>query len=254
MKKKLMLLVVVLLTCTCYKIKASDEYVEIKTPSMVEYLKEWYKIHPNKDGLYSMDSLQRVYRYKVTELPLPQEFKYLKNISNISIILDKSKNDSKENILDLRPFPHQFNKYLAIVSLSPIKKIIVGEESDLSMLVIRYNCQELDISNCTGLRKLVCRNSGLKKLNLKDNVNLEELDCSQNQLECLDLSQNKRLQQVDCSNNFFSTMDSLLLPRSIVNLTFVGNKFSRRPQYLYLKSYPKMEILHVSDDIIIRFK
>ncbi len=247
-------LTLMLLMSICYTIRALDRYVEIKTPSMVEFLKNWYGLEPNEKGFYSIDSLQKVYRYKVTELPLPEEFKYLKNVSDISIHLDDINNCSKGNILDLRPFPHQFNKYLAIVSLSPLKMIILGEESDLTMLVVRYNCEELDVSKCINLKKLICNNSGLKKLNLGDNINLEELDCSKNKLKYLDLSQNKNLKRLNCSSNLFARMDSLLLPKSIIDLNFMGNKFSSWPQYFYVKSYPKLEILQLNSDVTIKFK
>ena len=159
-------------------------------------------------------------------------------------------NDSTDYILDLSIFPRHFNKYLEIISLSKIKRIIIGEEPNLTMLVIRYNCEMIDVDKCINLKNMVCSNSGLTKLNLRNNVNLEELDCSLNKLKYLDLTQNKNLKRVNCSNNLFATMDSLLLPRSIVKLNLTGNKFSHWPQYFYVKSYPKLETLQISDAII----
>lgn len=236
----------------CLTTNAEKNYVEIITPSMVEYLKNWFGIEPNEKGLYSMDTLQRVYRYNVTELPLPLEFRYLKNIGVINVVLDP-KNEDQDRVLDLRPFANQFGDYLHIKSLSSYK-LLMGEETKLTMLVIGYNCEELDISKCINLEKLICKQNMLEKLDLKNNVNLEELDCSQNRLKYLDLSYCKKLRRVDCSGNLFATMDSLLLPSSVVDLKVTENKFSRWPQFFYVRSYPKLENLQLNSDVIIKLK
>lgn len=254
----------------CLTANAKKDYVEIKTPSMVEFLKNWYGLEPNEKGYYSMDSLHRVYFYKVTELPLPPEFKYLRNLSNIVVFTSEN-----NNILDFSPFEDIFIGYLEIKSLVKVK-VIMGKQDRLKHLVLYSNCVGLDIKKCTNIERLVCfknnkledldlsnnlylkyidcDNNKLTSLDLRNNLYLEVLICSHNQLEYLDLSQNDRLKELDCSYNKFRSLEDLLLPKSVTHFYFspCGN-FRERPQNFYIDSFPNLEILQL-EEIQIKVK
>ena len=249
----------------CLIAKAENEYVEIKTPSMVEYLKEWYKIQPNKDGFYSMDSLSRVTCYIVRELPLPLEFKYLRNVSLVMV----STKDN-DNILDFSPFENNLTGYLDIKSFVRVK-VIMGKQDRLRHLVLYSNCVGLDIRKCANIERLICYNKSneledldlsknlylkyidcgnnkLTSLDLSKNLYLEELRCNHNQLESLDLSKNVRLKILDCSYNKFRSLKDLSLPKSLTHFYFFPcDNFRERPQRFYIDSFPNLKILQLGE-------
>ena len=65
---------------------------------------------------------------------------------------------------------------------------------------------ELDVSNNTALKTLICESTQLTSL-VTQNPALETLLCGNNQLTALDLSQNVALTTLDCSNNSLTTLD-----------------------------------------------
>lgn len=253
-----------LFLCVCFTAKATDEYVEIKTPSMIEYLKVRHEILPNKDGLYSMDSLSRVRSYLVRELPLPAEFKYLRNLREVRVF---TKND--DNILDFSPFEDIFKEFLQITSYVKVK-ITMGKQDSLKHLFIYSKCVGLDIKECVSLERLFCYknneidtldlscnlslkhldcgNNKLTSLDLSNNLYLEKLICNGNQLKSLDLSKNVRLKELDCSYNKFRSLKDLSLPKSITHFYFFPcDNFRESPQRFYIDSFPNLEILQLGE-------
>ena len=65
-----------------------------------------------------------------------------------------------------------------------------------------HDLSELDLSGAPGLKKLVCSNNKLEKLDVSENIALTILNCEFNeQLTVLDLRNNKNLQNFSCGNN-----------------------------------------------------
>ena len=231
---------------------------------MVSFLKSRYNIQPNKDGLYSMDSLSGVSSFIVRELPLPPEFKYLRNLSLVGVI-----NNGIDCELDFSPFENNFRGYLEIKSVVKVK-VIMGKQDRLTHLVLYSNCVDLDISGCANIERLNCyksnalenldlsKNLQLKYLNcgnnkltyldISNNLYLEELMCNGNQLESLDLSKNVRLRELDCSYNKFRSLEDLSLPKSITHFYFFPcDNFRARPQRFYIDSFPNLKILQLGE-------
>ena len=65
----------------------------------------------------------------------------------------------------------------------------------------------LDVSRCSGLKKLYCMGNELTALDLSKNNALEWLECYNNQLTVLDVSQNTALEWLECSNNQLTVLD-----------------------------------------------
>ena len=77
----------------------------------------------------------------------------------------------------------------------------------LEYLDIGANLTSLDLSNCTALTYLKCRNNQLTSLDLSNNTALVHLECRENQLISLDLSNNTALETLDCDDNQLISLD-----------------------------------------------
>ena len=66
---------------------------------------------------------------------------------------------------------------------------------------------ELDVSQNTELKNLVCSSVSLKSLVLGNNKQLESIECSQNKLTSLNLSNCPKLKYLYCENNLLTSLD-----------------------------------------------
>ncbi len=66
---------------------------------------------------------------------------------------------------------------------------------------------ELDVSGCTALQSLYCRDNQLTKLDVSKNTELVELYCYNNELTKLDVSKNTELVELYCYNNELTKLD-----------------------------------------------
>lgn len=65
----------------------------------------------------------------------------------------------------------------------------------------------LDVSGCTALERLVCRDNLLTSLDVSDNSSLKYLDCDGNKIEALDVSGCAELKYLYCGNNDLRALD-----------------------------------------------
>lgn len=72
------------------------------------------------------------------------------------------------------------------------------------------NLTQLDVSGCRNLRSIHCYNTGLKKINVKQNANLVRLRCNSTAIKKLNLKNNKKLRLLDCRD---TNIRSLNLPK-----------------------------------------
>lgn len=74
------------------------------------------------------------------------------------------------------------------------------------------NLTQLDVSGCRNLRNIHCYNTGLKKINVKQNANLVRLRCNNTAIKKLNLKKNKKLRLLDCRD---TNIRSLNLPKTL---------------------------------------
>lgn len=80
------------------------------------------------------------------------------------------------------------------------------------------NLTQLDVSGCRNLRNIHCYNTGLKKINVKQNANLIRLRCNNTAIKKLNLKNNKKLRLLDCRD---TNIRSLNLPKELKRKTKV---------------------------------
>lgn len=106
-----------------------------------------------------------------------------------------------------------------------------------------HELRELDLSNNPDLRALECGDNLMSELDLSACPELRSLDCHNNLLTKLDLSANKRLETINCSSNKLSRLD---LPKldSLWDFSCNGNFLHS----LDLSSAPLLSFLSCSDN------
>ena len=101
---------------------------------------------------------------------------------------------------------------LSDAEINRVKKIDFGDEAkNLKGIEIFKNLEvldcetvgltSLDVSKNTKLKKLICMNNKLTKLDVSKNKNLTYLDCEYNRLTKLNVSKNTKLKTFACSSN-----------------------------------------------------
>lgn len=101
--------------------------------------------------------------------------------------------------------------YLESIDLSnnmELSHLNVSSCSNLEILNCRNNQLEtLDVSDCLNLRELWCGENKLTNIDVTQNLGLIWLQCNANSLEKLDISQNRALESLDISDNPISELD-----------------------------------------------
>jgi len=105
----------------------------------------------------------------------------------------------------------------------------------------------LDVSNCSNLEELDCRNNELVNLDINGCFNLRDVDLSNNNLYSLDLTDNLSLEYLNVSNNNFVEQD-LSFFKSLINLKELkleNNKFIGSLETL--KNLSRLEKLNINN-------
>lgn len=90
-----------------------------------------------------------------------------------------------------------FSREAGISSLQGIEYLTALE----TLHVAGNNLTELDVTENTSLRSLICDDNSIETLTLGENLSLTELSCSSNLLTSLDLSGVPNLVELDCGDN-----------------------------------------------------
>lgn len=83
--------------------------------------------------------------------------------------------------------------------ISNVKKIVVSNKGEIKNLK--------GIEYFTALEYLMCFNTGITELDVRNNTLLEILDCNNTNITTLDVSNNKQLTKLYCSNTGITTLD-----------------------------------------------
>ena len=92
-----------------------------------------------------------------------------------------------------------------------LQNLIITDEGTIGTTVM-CNLTSLDLSDCSALQTLNCRNNQLTDLDLSNCPALYELNCYGNRLTSLDLSNCPALYDLSCSSNQLTTLDVSFCP------------------------------------------
>ena len=87
-----------------------------------------------------------------------------------------------------------------------LQNLIITDEGTIGTTVM-CNLTSLDLSDCSALQTLNCRNNQLTDLDLSNCPALYELNCGGNRLTSLDLSNCPALYELNCGGNRLTTLD-----------------------------------------------
>jgi Leucine-rich repeat (LRR) protein len=105
------------------------------------------------------------------------------------------------------------------VPVDIIGKLDLSGFQSLEHMGVLGNITELDVSDCTKLKRLICSDNQLTVLDLSSNIALEELYCFHNNLKSIDLSNNSELITFYANNNQITDISSL---QNLQKLRFVN--------------------------------
>ena len=90
-----------------------------------------------------------------------------------------------------------------------ITSLDLSGNKDLKSLNCQNNRQlsSLDVTGCTSLVHLRCRNTALTKINVKTNRNLESLLCKNTKISSLNLKKNRKLKFLNCTGTNVTKLD-----------------------------------------------
>ena len=157
---------------------------------------------------------------------------------NLLIMYDKNKDGilSKEEALEVK-------EIIVTNSYEPIDGLENFPNIELIDVTLSY-FSELDVSMCTKLKKLFCRQNKLKMLDLRANSGLEILECYDGKLEYIDVSGLKNLNSINCADNKIKFLDIKNTP----NLRLMAC-YNNKLMHLYLDSSPQLKELLCDENL-----
>lgn len=191
--KSTVFLITVVLLSQCEKKLEKDVIINIPDKNFLAALKETGYVDDNWDGIITQSEASdvrtlEIWGKEILDLTGIEEFVSLVNLDCSDNYLNELDLSSNTELEYLRCSGNFLNKNLNIINCTQLKKLVCAAA----------RLEELDVTKNTQLEYLNCGSNEIKNLDLSNNPYLQYLYIHDNSINELDLSNNINLRELNC--------------------------------------------------------